>query len=244
MTPGDVLKYALHLISVPKCVCCKERLDFPNYVFCPKCSAEYKENKARNCGICAKPLYDCDCTNHYLEAHFIKRLFKVFRYKQRDENRAANSLIYSLKRDNREDVLAFAADELCAAMSASVTSDEVIFTNVPRRRAAIVKYGIDHSADLARRIAKRLGKKYLPLLASKSKVEQKALRGADRLRNADFYVKRKLDLTGKTVIIVDDIVTTGASMASAAMLIRGLGAKKIWGAALATAYRDTDISKG
>ncbi len=242
MKPSDFAKRLLHLASVPKCVACRERLEFPRFVFCPECSLEYEENKKRDCGICGKPIYECYCASEYLKAHFVKRLFKVFRYKHRDENRASSSLIYSLKRDNRKDVLDFSSEELSRAISQCDLRGEVIFTNVPRRRAAIIKYGIDHSALLAREIAKRLGKTYLSLLASRSKREQKSLRGEERLSNADFYVKREIDLSGKTVIIVDDIVTTGASMASSAMLVKSLGAKRIYGAAIAVAYRDTAIN--
>ena len=115
---------------------------------------------------------------------------------------------------------------------------DLVITNVPRRKAAILEYGIDHSAALAKEVAKGLGVEYIPILSSNSKQAQKSLRGIDRLSNADFKIKKELDLTNKTVIIVDDIVTTGASMSAAAMLIRGLGAKKIYGAVLAVAGRD------
>lgn len=238
MTFRELYKSAMHLISVPKCVACNDRLEYPTFTFCPKCSCEYEENKSRNCSLCAKPLYECSCSNDYLRAHFVKRLYKVFRYKQRKENLAANSLIYSLKRDNRSDVLEFCANELFAAVRHDSLPNDLIITNVPRRRGAIIKYGIDHSNLLARALAKRLDATYIPILASKSKREQKTLRGEDRVKNTNFYLRREPDLSGKTVIIVDDIVTTGSSMATSGMLVHSLGAKNIYGASLAIAYKE------
>jgi len=47
-----------------------------------------------------------------------------------------------------------------------------------------------------------------------------------------------LSLSGKKVMLIDDIVTTGTSMGSAATLLRGLGAKGIIGVCIAIAYRD------
>ena len=226
------------MISVPRCVCCGDRLEQPGSPFCPECSGKYEENKARNCSLCARPLYECSCTTEYLQTHFVKRLYKVFRYRQREENRASNSLIYSLKQDKRADVLSLCADELSATLQSVENPVDLIITNVPRRRRAILEYGMDHSAILAREVAKRLGARYISILRSDSKRAQKSLHGADRLSNADFSIRHTVDLAGATVIIVDDIVTTGASMSASAMLLRGLGAKKIYGAALAVASRD------
>ena len=53
---------------------------------------------------------------------------------------------------------------------------------------------------------------------------------------AHEYLGRDVD--GKDVIIVDDIVTTGSSMGAAATLIRGLGCRKIYAAAVSIAYPD------
>ena len=58
------------------------------------------------------------------------------------------------------------------------------------------------------------------------------------MKNADFRIIRDIDLTGRQVIIVDDIITSGASVSVAASLIRSLDAKNITAACLAIAYRD------
>lgn len=233
------IDYLLYLLSVPKCVGCNEKLDFGEKAFCPKCSADFEEIKTRNCSRCAKVLSECSCTTHFLSTHFIKGVFKCYRYDIRDENRPANALIYSLKRDNRDDVLQKCTDELCKAIQNSITPDEsFIITNVPRRRKAVIEYGIDHSALLAKSIAKRFKIQYLNLLESKTKREQKTLTFEERLKNIDFELLSNSSLKGKNVIIVDDIITTGASLSVASSLIRSLGPKNIYGASLAIVYKD------
>ena len=231
---------SLFYLSVPKCVCCREILEKEDVALCTKCVAEYNNLKKWDCSFCKKPLYECLCTNDYLKAHYVKKLVKVFRYIHRDPL-PTNNLIYSLKRDNREDVLAYLSNELCTAISASIKDPEnYIFTSVPRRREAIRKYGIDHAALLAKRVAKLLGAEYIPLLRSKAKSAQKKMSGKERIENARFeYLKNTPDVSNKRIILVDDIVTTGSSMAGCAMLIRGLGAKEIVGAAISIAFRDS-----
>ena len=157
----------------------------------------------------------------------------------------SNYLIYSLKQDNRDDVLDFLSDELVEALNASIeiNSTDYVITNVPRRRKAIIDFGYDHSKDLAVLVARKLKIQYVEILASKSKKAQKTLYGHDRVVNAKFEYKCKdnFSLKGKNVILVDDIVTTGASMTNSATLIKGLRPKQIIGACLGTAYKEKYI---
>ncbi len=125
----------------------------------------------------------------------------------------------------------------------SVTEYEgLIVTNVPRRKEGIKKYGFDHAAALARSVAKLLNVPYIPTLVSHAKTAQKGLRGRDRKINAQFSAKRSLSLKGKTVLLIDDVVTTGSSMGNAAMVLKGEGAKTILGACFAIAYHDPYVS--
>ncbi len=239
MSAKAIFDRLAYLLSVPKCVSCAEKLDYGQNALCTACKSDYEEICSRNCSRCARLLSECTCSIPYLEAHYIKKLIKVFRYQNREENSSANALIYSLKKDNRSDVLAFCAKELKAAFDNSdIDISSCIITNVPRRKSQIVKYGIDHAELLARELAKQCGGTYMRLLKSNVKTAQKELYGKGREANIDFDLVSELDLSKKTVIIVDDIVTTGASMGGAAMLIRGLGAKRIIGAALAIAYKE------
>ena len=240
MNVNEIMDRAAFALSVPKCICCGVKLTYGEKAFCPDCFAKFKEFKTRNCSKCAKILSECDCSNEYLESHFIRRVIKCYRYLGSEENSPANALIYSLKRDNRSDVLSKASDELLAALNNSVPDlSQYVITNIPRRKSAIIKYGIDHSELLAKEVSRRCGAKYIRLLESNAKKEQKSLQNDERRRNADFSIVSKSDLTGKSVIIVDDIITSGASMSNAAALIRSMGSKNIIAACLSIAYKDS-----
>ena len=239
MNIKNIMDRVLFALSVPKCVCCKTRLDYSENALCLKCSAEFEQFKTRNCSRCARKLNMCSCSNDFLEAHYIKRTIKCFRYLNRNDATPGNALIYSLKRDNRSDVLKRCADELESAIRNSISDPGgYIFTNVPRRKSAIIEHGIDHSELLARELAKRFDAEYISLLKSNAKKPQKSLETLDRLKNADFYISKNIDLTGRAVLLVDDIITSGASMSKAASLIRSLGSREINAVSLAIAYKD------
>ena len=195
---GDFYEKLLYLVSVPKCVGCDEPLDFPARALCPECLSKYEITKDRNCPRCSRQLNKCDCANKFLLSHGVKRLIKVFRYKVSDENTAANSLIYSLKQDNRRDVFGFLAAEMAKSVSENVKNpNEYIFTNVPRRAKAVTKYGIDHAALLAKALAKQFGAEYIPLLKSGATRPQKEMHGIDRLKNAEVAPRSDISLKGR-----------------------------------------------
>lgn len=161
---------------------------------------------------------------------------------------ASNKLIYSLKHDNRKDTFNFLSRELATAISFSLEirgrEDLYILTNVPRRSAALRRDGYDHAAELAKRIGKMLGIRYISLLKSNAKKAQREMRGDERRKNARFAYKRKakaINLKGITVILVDDVVTTGSSLAAASDLLRGLGTRNVIGAAISIAYKDSYV---
>ena len=230
---------ALFALSVPKCVCCGERLEYGQKALCSNCCSSLEEHSMRTCSRCAKKLNECDCANRFLESHFIKQVIKCYRYDIQDKNTPANALIYSLKRDNRRDVLDKASDLLLEAIHNSIGDiGDYVITNIPRRKDAIVEHGIDHSALLAHNIAIKAGAEYISLLKSNSTREQKSLDHLSRRKNADFSLTKDISLSGRKVIIVDDIITSGASMSNAATLVRSLGSKDIIAACLAIAYKE------
>lgn len=231
---------ALFALSVPKCVSCNERLDYEQQALCPECYNSFTEFATKNCSRCSKVLNECDCSNTFLESHFVKKVIKCYRYINHDEITPSNSIIYSLKHDNRRDVLELTGDILLRSINNSLNDiSEYIITNIPRRKAAIIEYGMDHSALLAKEIARKSGAEYIPFFKSNAKREQKSLDSLERRRNADFTLINEMDLSGRRVIIVDDIITSGASMANAASLLRSLGCRNITAACLAIAYKDT-----
>ena len=227
-------------ISVPKCASCGERLSISEDTLCKSCFMEYNDAKYTDCSICAKLTSECSCSTKHLRNHYIKKIIKVYRYKPGTEP-PTNQLLYRLKRDNRSDVRHFLANELIKSIeNKGLNLDNFIITNIPRRRASIKRYGFDHTCELAKLLSMHFNIKYIPLLVSRSKKDQKQNKSREeRMLNANYAYKRNVpDIKGKSVLLLDDIITTGASMGSAAMLIHGLGAKEIIALSIAIAYKD------
>ena len=241
MTLRELLRRALFYLTVPRCVACGEPLRYGERALCEDCRLTHDTVKERTCSLCFQPIHTCTCPCHFLETHFVRRLVKVSRY-IRDEDLPTNRLIYALKQDHREDVFSFVADEIAASIrSSGIPTEDAWFVGVPRRRTAIRHFGFDHAAILSEQLAKRLGGKSVRLLRSLSHHAQKEMHGIERMENIRVRPRRRyrdIDLSDKRIFLIDDIVTTGASMGISAMTLRGMGAKRITGVCLAIAYMD------
>ncbi len=228
-----------HFITVPDCVHCGQKLAKNMDVFCPNCQSRYRNAKLRNCSRCSEILSRCTCTNDYLDSHLVHRLIKVIRYVSSVEDLPQNRLIFSMKRENRGDVAKLCSEEIAAAIRHGIENyRDFVIAYVPRRGREKRKYGVDQAKILAEHIGALLKIPVMHALSSKAKAPQKKLSAIERRKNAEFAPRRGIDLSRKRVFLVDDIVTTGASMGSAAMQLRGLGAKEIVGVCFAIAYKD------
>ena len=236
----------LFLLSAPKCVRCGELLIYGNKALCNACLHEHLNDIERECSRCNKKLRFCTCSNFYLEANKIKSVIKLYRYNSKNKDLPGNRLIYALKHAYRSDVIEYLASELaiaiCNAIDIAGNETKYIVTNVPRRKKAIVRDGYDHSAELAREVAKNLGVKYIQLLSSKTERAQKEMTGSERKSNVKFeLLPRCPDIAGATVILVDDIITTGSSIVAATKKLRILKPKSVLAASIAIAYKDSCI---
>ena len=162
---------------------------------------------------------------------------------------ATNCLIYKLKYQATSKVCNFVAGELAALIrnnisilfDGSIASSDVIVTNIPRRHEAILKYGYDHMERVAKLTAAKLEFKYAKLLTKTGKAaEQKKLDSKGRLANAESTTmfNDKYNISGKTILLLDDIITTGASVSAGSALLKAAGARYVIAASIAATYHE------
>lgn len=145
----------------------------------------------------------------------------------------ARELIARAKYRRRHAALPFLAAALGDAVGASGgTSAEVVTwapTTAARRRAR----GFDHAEVLARGVAAGLGLPAVGVLRRVGGATQTGRGRADRLVAPHFAVAPAASVDGRAVLLVDDVVTTGATLSAAADALRSAGARRVEGAAVA-----------
>ncbi len=191
------------------CKACMERLPWNDLEFCPLCG-----RKVREPGICIeckqKPLGVLKARSVLVHEGEAARL--VVRFKRGEKY---------LYRTLTEQMLPLMMREF---------EEETAITYVPMTEKAEKKRGYNQSRLLAEELAARSGKKFLsPAVKRKETASQKFLGRRDRESNLEgcFHVENRHAVKGESILIVDDTLTTGATVSELAGVLLRAGAKTV-----------------
>ncbi len=138
----------------------------------------------------------------------------------------------------------------CAEALAGIFEEKIEFENfgqiiivpIPCHTSRMKEKGFNQAIDLAREF-----KNHFPLssitrndllIKTKDTLHQTKLSRNERLKNLKgvFEIERAEDLQGKTIILIDDVTTTGATLSEAKIVLEKAGAKKVYCFAATRSY--------
>lgn len=225
------LKACAPLIFVPRCASCMQVLPSTDMPLCERCMQAYLTESKKLCKGCGRMHRYCVCRISFGERRF--PLVHITGYDMKRSSVSKN-MILNLKDDRFDNAFDFLA--LCMYTTLReryirlFERGTVVITYVPRSSKARRKAGHDQSEEIAKRISALSGAPFVPLFCNNSSSLQKKLGKAERMQNAlDSYalINPELRLTGRIVIIIDDIVTTGSSIGACATLAVRNGARAV-----------------
>lgn len=234
------------LFFPPKCAACGTLLDVSMFAepFCEHCMAKWEFAKKaafdEHHGQPTRVFTEGDC-DKYGRAMF------VLYYEPRQYSNVESKLLFSIKDRGEERSVDFAARELADMIRRNVpfldeVRDSCVIAWVPRRISSVREHGFDHMEKVAKRLSHHLSVPYERVIRRKLfAFEQKLLSSSERRRNANstMVLAKNASLENKTVILIDDIVTTGASLdAAASLLVRGSASQVITAVLCATDNRE------
>ena len=236
----------LNLLFPPQCANCNELIDISlteKHIdpFCPTCRLHFENEKQRECKICGLSMEFCRCMPKNMQKAQCVSLLKLISYRTNDDNLPIRNFVYSIKHSDYKVSFDFVAEQmrkpLIAEMRAlNLMPSDCVITFLPRSHKNKAKDGFDQSFRLAKSLSSATGIEFLNCFDRRIKSdEQKKLNVYERRLNMNSaYKPRNVadKLKDKTVILVDDIVTTGSSMASCARIAYSMGAYAVIGIAL------------
>ncbi len=225
-------------VEVRVCPGCRELIDFAHAeeAFCPACRQIFDRAKTESCPACFQAYCECTCMPKSLQSVGALSLRKLVRYSSKRQKEPQNRIIYALKHRPNRRCSAFLARELYPLIREEVTTlaeedtDRVRLVFIPRSRQSLVKYGTDQSEAICKELSLMSG---IPMVSAfhrkRGGKEQKKLGVAARRKNLRglFSVEKKEEIQGRVILLLDDVVTTGASMATCAHLLKQAGAAAV-----------------
>ena len=195
-----------------KCIFCGK--DVPNFEekpFCEHCQKTLPFNNGHKCKVC-----DSEIMGEGTVCDFCKSKHKAF------DNSCAvfkyegiiRTTVLRFKSDNAK----YLAKPMAALMERALPEnmrDFDLIVPVPLSAKSLKKRGYNQSALLANEIAKIVGKPATTdlLVKNRETLPQKTLSFKERQANLNnaFHITRKADIKNKTILLIDDVMTTSAT---------------------------------
>ena len=232
------LKRIISWIFFPeRCSICGEIKPFLK-PYCPKCKIDTRAISTEACDKCGHEKCMCNDDAYIDLPHFTA----VYYYEGQLKRSLLNFKFYS--EISYADIFGKAMAERIKEIYSDIDFDGVCF--VPMTKQAEFQRGYNQSELLASKVAKELN---IPLMAnlkkSKNSHKQKDLSATERRENVKdtFSVVSQADIKDKTLILCDDIKTTGSTLKECSDMLLSAGAKDVYCLCLAlTPYINyTDI---
>ena len=247
MTVGSLASRALggllDLVLPPRCLGCGGIVERQGRL-CAGCWRALTFLGPPHCRLCGYPLPHAAagaplCGGCALEPPGFDRARAALRY---DEG--ARGLILAFKHADRTDSAPLFGRWLARA-GAELLADADLIAPVPLHRWRLLKRGYNQAAILARALARESALPLVPDLLQRRRAtrSQQGLSAQGRLANvtaASFCAHpwHRRRLADRKVVLVDDVMTTGATVAACAAVLRRAGAERVDVLTLARVVRD------
>ena len=220
--------------------CGVELFDYPIHRLCTACEEGLRCNDGRTCDKCGrKTLAEGVCLSCKGRAPRFDKGFSPFVYRGESA-----SFVNRIKTSNPTLALYF-AEKMADCFIKRATGIEkflqenaepLLIIPVPLTKARLRERGYNQAALLAERVLEVLQEKgYCAelcgdiLLKRKDTAQQKHMDFASRMENVAgaYHIAKRKECRGRTVLLIDDILTTGATGSECASRLLAAGAERV-----------------
>lgn len=183
------------------------------------------------CQYCGREILHCNCRRS--ENGFCRNV-SAFRY-----DGSAAQIVKRFKMGKIPQISVYISNEMSMLIEreyGTVEFDCVTF--VPMTRIKEMRLGFNHAKLIAKRVSDNLHLPMSSLLKRSFGIHsQKSLNSVNRYKNVrgKFHVVKNVQ--GMTVLLIDDVITTGATLSECAFQLKSAGAAAVFSATFASTYK-------
>ena len=229
-----ILRGALDLIYPARCELCGNQLVNLEKFVCRNCSSKLPIISTPHCPICYRSIKTRGEENRICgyckldSKRIVEKVVALYEYRD-----GARELIHKYKYDKYQSLAEFLAENLFQQVNNSNLLESVDWiVSIPLHWTRKRWRGFNQADKLAKYISKKTG---VPLLSSKyfkrikKTTPQVTLNAEHRKKNirGAFKLNKKIKFENSSIILVDDVLTTGATSNECARIFKKAGAKKV-----------------
>jgi ComF family protein len=222
------MKGAIRLLYPDQCVSCGALVDGPHGL-CPACWADTPFVRGLACDACGQPLLGdrsdgmaiCDACLDMPRPWDRGRAALLY-------EGTARRMILRLKHGDRTDLARPAARWLADA-GREILEDGDLLVPVPVHWTRLFSRRYNQAAELARALAALTGLEFAPdaLARTRKTPVQDGLGVAERFANTEAAIRATRPLAARNVVLIDDVMTSGATLTAATNACHAAGAARV-----------------
>lgn len=216
------LERLINLLVSERCLICSKN----TYALCEACFYSNYQQIVQRCYMCNKLTKTSGVCNNCSSR--LRRIWWLGYYEE-----FFKTLIWQMKFGRQRSHAKLFGNYL--AQTLPFLSEETVVVSIPTSAKRVRMRGFDQAKLIAQTFAQKRGLNYMNLLQRTSNVD---LIGKSRLERRKVMAKsisvsEHSILQGSSVILIDDVLTTGATLEAAAGILRQVGAKHVDAAVVA-----------
>ena len=233
----DIRNYILDIIFPRRCLSCDILLgnDSAASYACRHCLAAITFNNNFACAFCRSPVAGGKTCPFCAKEHFLDKLLVTASYETPLVEKMLKSMKYRFVRSLAQDIANLMVKYLKKrlAFQGEVDQASALVVPVPLHFRRLNWRGFNQAGIIAETIGRHFGLNEAAgaLKRIRNNLPQAGMpdRGL-RIQNAkDIFAPGKIAVAGKTVLLIDDIATTGSTLDDCARALKGAGAKEVIG---------------
>jgi ComF family protein len=221
-----------------------EIIDFFLPRFCPSCKTKLSASETFVCLSCLNNIQrasqdrvQLEFNRKFKDQKFISGFISLFVF---EKDKELQQIIHSLKYNGRFLLGTFLGQEAGKNLKDKIQSWEIdLILPIPLHQLKKAERGYNQSFYIAKGLSKQtgisIGKRIIKRRKyTQSQTTMNLMERQKNIREA-FEVKNKRAIEGKNILLIDDVITTGATIAECGRVLLQSGAAKIYAASVAIA---------
>lgn len=234
---GSLLNSLADIISPKTCITCKDKLKGKtavDEVICLPCWDKIKVNKPPFCRACGRHLGKNNFLKHFCPECLKRKLEFDRAFSPCVYEGAVKNLIHEFKYNNKDHLAATLAKPMISFIKEyQLPMDYLdLIVPIPLHKTKLREREFNQAELLSNIIAKEFNKKILPQALERNRITktQTELAVNERISNVKgaFSLAKEANLKNKNILLVDDVLTTGATCSEAASVLKDNGANIVF----------------
>ncbi|MBM4339733.1 MAG: ComF family protein [Deltaproteobacteria bacterium] len=222
----------LQFLLPPQCYCCDKFLEEGQKGICPDCLSKIRWIEAPLCTLCGVPFLSRETKDHFCGACLTqKKYFTMARAVGYYEG-PFREAIHRWKYEEKSYLTSFFGEKLTEGFHRYWQSGSLdLLIPVPLYSKRLRERGFNQALLLVQELSRRTRIPYSKRLLRKGipTIPQVNLNGKERERGVrgSFHIQREEEIKGKSILLVDDVYTTGATVNECSKVLLKAGAERV-----------------